>query len=165
MSDERLRDSFAVMAYFSLVFIVHTVAAPCALSQSNASDLSASLRTASERQWRVRAITSEHDTVSGRVRNVRDDMAVFYDRSIPLGTVTTLERQSAELSFHGGMIAGAAIGGLSLLFIGPWMQGVGDAVCAGSCQARWFAAGVGLGIVGAIMVTPREVKWITLWPR
>ena len=129
------------------------------------SDLSASLRTASERQWRVRAITSEHDTVSGRVRYVRDTMVVFNSRLIPLESITSVERQSAELSFHGGMIAAAAIGGLSLLFVGPWFQGMGDVVCSGGCQARWFAAGVGLGIVGSVIITPREVKWITLWPR
>jgi hypothetical protein len=134
-------------------------------SQDSKSDPTNYLRLAQDRQWRVRAVSAASDTTIGRVRAVGSDSVTIGSNRLPISALLQLERRSSEISLTPAAVAGAAIGGLTLLFVGPWMQGVGDVVCSSGCQVRWFAAGAAFGVIGSMVLAPGETSWIEIWRR
>jgi len=141
-------------------------ASPNALhSQQVPPDLRQILILAKERRWRIRAVDTTRDTIEGRVGIVSNTDVTIDDHRYLLANLVKLERRSSELSFTSGTIAGVAIGGLSLLFLGPWFQGIGDAPCTSGCQLRWFAGGAAIGFVTSVAISPETSTWISVWSR
>jgi hypothetical protein len=86
------------------------------------------------------------------------------DTEVQIAQIRTIERKAGASASAGAMIAGAAIGGLSLFLVGSYLEGVGDAICASSCRAGYFIAGAVAGGIAATIVSSGDRRWVRIWP-
>jgi hypothetical protein len=122
------------------------------------------LRSAEARLWAVRVGIQSADTLIGRVRLYDFERIAVGDTEVQIAQIRTIERKAGASASAGAMIAGAAIGGLSLFLVGSYLEGVGDAICASSCRAGYFIAGAVAGGIAATIVSSGDRRWVRIWP-
>lgn len=125
------------------------------------------------REWTVRAVTVNGDTLVGRVSHPSRGSLRIRLKQLGSDQIAQLERKEQPPGPHTGLeetrlLAGAAVGAMAGIVTGILVAVQGDIECSSGCVAPWAIGGAVAGLLVEATHATRgtgPVAWIPIWRR